>query len=322
MIPCADRVVSMLAAGAPAAPLPLIVGGAVALLFLFLSLRAGRRQRLIDNVPTSKTSGVFIGLVELTGSAESPEPLTSYLAEVPCVYYRWSVEEHWSRTVTEHYTDSKGKRRTRTRRKSGWRTVADGDRQQPFYLKDDCGIVLVRPAGAKIEADTVFREHCTRGDRLYYAKGPAHSVSHSDHRRRFTERAIPLHAPLYVMGKARQRQDVVAPEIAADADAPVFLISTRSEQQITTGLATQYWVFGVLGALAVAAGALIAARMVAGAASAANRTSPRASPSPAVTSACGGWAGSGWRITAWSTCGRWSRRRGRTWTCSFAGGRT
>lgn len=250
-----------LLADAGHAALPLIVGGALALLFLVLSLRAGRRQRLIDNVPTSKTSGVFIGLVELTGTAESSQPLRSHLAEIPCVCFQWSVEEHWSRTVTERYTDSKGKRRTRTRHESGWKTVADGGLQQPFYLKDDRGIVLVRPEGAKVEQATVFSERCHRGDWLYYAKGPAHSVSDSDHRRRFTERAVPLHAKLYVMGKARERQDVVAPEIAAAPDTPMFLISTRDERQISGGLALQYWLFGVLGALAVGAGGTFSASM-------------------------------------------------------------
>ena len=31
------------------------------------------------------------------------------------MYYLWSVEESWSRTVTETYTDSEGKTQTRTR---------------------------------------------------------------------------------------------------------------------------------------------------------------------------------------------------------------
>jgi hypothetical protein len=56
-------------------------GAAIALLLLVLALRAGGRKRLIDNVPTSKAAGVFIGLVELKGSAESERPLRSFLAD-------------------------------------------------------------------------------------------------------------------------------------------------------------------------------------------------------------------------------------------------
>jgi hypothetical protein len=36
-------------------------------LFLFLGLRAGRKRRLLDDTPTSKTLGVFIGEVEVEG---------------------------------------------------------------------------------------------------------------------------------------------------------------------------------------------------------------------------------------------------------------
>ncbi len=215
--------------------LPLI-GVSLGLLTLWGAFRAGRRRRLVENLPTSKTTGVFIGLVELKGTAESAGPLTSFLAEQPCVDYRWSVDEHWSRTVTETYTDSDGKTQTRTRHESGWTTVASGGEMIPFYLEDDCGVILIRPEGAKLETVEMFDETVGRGDPLYYAKGPAGAVSDSDHRRRFTERGIPLHAMLYVMGQAREREDVVAAEIAYDRGAPMFLISTRSEEQIDSSM--------------------------------------------------------------------------------------
>src|SRR6266704_2425889 len=72
-------------------------------------------------------------------------------------------------------------------------------------------------------------------DPTYYGKGTPQAVADSDFRRRFTETAVALHAELYVMGQARERQDVVAPEIAQDPAAPMFLISTQTEQQISSG---------------------------------------------------------------------------------------
>src|SRR2546426_1367798 len=153
---------------APCVPLLPWLGGVLALVCLLLALRSGKRKRLVDNIPTSKTTGVFIGLVELKGTAEAEQPLTSYLAEQPCVHYWWTVEEHWSRTVTETYTDSEGKAQTRTRHESGWKNVANGGETIPFYLQDDSGVVLVRPAGAKIEPATIFDETCGRSDVLYY----------------------------------------------------------------------------------------------------------------------------------------------------------
>ena len=226
-------------------PLLPVIGPGLGILFIFLGLRANRKKRLLQNLPTSKTTGVFIGLVELKGSAETEFPFTSYLAERHCVHYRWSIEEKWSRTVTETYTDSNGKTRTRTRRESGWKTVDSGGETQPFYLQDDEGAVLVRPNGANIEPENIFSEYCGRSHPLYYGKGPSTSVMDSDHRRRFNEYAIPIHDRVFVVGKARERKDVVAPEIAADPTAPMFLISTKSEDEVTSGFALSagLWTF-------------------------------------------------------------------------------
>src|SRR5947208_15211332 len=91
------------------------LGGLLALVCLLFALRSGKRKRMIDNLPTSTTTGVFIGLVELKGTAESEQPLTSYIAGQPCVLYQCRIEEHELRTVTASYTDSHGKTRTRTR---------------------------------------------------------------------------------------------------------------------------------------------------------------------------------------------------------------
>src|SRR5262249_22173797 len=202
-----------------------------------------------SDLPTSKTTGVFIGLVELKGTAEVEIPIVSYLASESCVYYQWHVDEHWSRTVVETYTDSEGRTQTRTRIESGWTTVAQGGDSIPFYLRDDCGVILVRPEKAKIEPRTVFDQTCGRFQALYYAKGPPGGIADSTGQRHFVERAIPLHAELYVVGQAREREDVVAPEVAYSPKAEMFLISTRKEEQVRRGLAWQFWLIGILGAV-------------------------------------------------------------------------
>ncbi|WP_162525213.1 LemA family protein [Rariglobus hedericola] len=225
-----------------------LIGSLLAAACLWASLRLRRRQRLLHDLPTSKTLGVFIGMVELKGSAESEEPLSSHLAECPCVIYSWKVEEHWSRTVTS--TDSKG--RTTTRRESGWKTVDEGGQSIPFYLRDEEGVVLIRPEGASYELLTVFDQTVNDNEPLYYAKGPRHAVSHSDYRRRFTEQAIRLHAPVYIVGPARERDDIVAPEIAAQDDAPLYLISVRSEERVQSSLAGWSWFWWALGLIIAA----------------------------------------------------------------------
>ncbi|HMJ63722.1 MAG TPA: GIDE domain-containing protein, partial [Candidatus Binatia bacterium] len=134
-----------------AAPYLPVLGGVLALLTLIAAYRAGHKRRLIDNIPTSKTTGVFMGLVEVKGHADTTKPLMSYLSAAPCVDFHWRVDEHWSRIVTETEQDSEGRTRTRIRHESGWQTVASGGATIPFYLRDDCGEVLVMPEGAEIE---------------------------------------------------------------------------------------------------------------------------------------------------------------------------
>ena len=234
-----------------------ITGGVAAIVCLFVAFRHFHKKRLVDDLPTSRALGAFIGLVELKGTAESEAPLTSRLASIPCVAYTWRVEEHWSRTVTETYRDAQGRTQTRTRHESGWRMMANGGEAAPFYLKDETGVIRIQPDGAKIEDIEAFDRTVTPADPLYYGKGPAHETANSDHRRRFRETAIPLHAPLYVMGQARERQDAVAAEVAKDKGAPLFLISIRTEKQVSRGYGVWVWAFAGLGLVAADGGVFI-----------------------------------------------------------------
>lgn len=253
---------SLAAAGIESAPLspamePLLfpaLGAPLALGLLVLSLHLRRKHRFLRDTPTSKAHGVFIGQVELEGTAECATPVRSYLAGTECVLFGYRVEERWSRLETETYRDSKGNTRTRVRRKSGWTTVASDGHTQPFYVRDDTGVVLVRPDRAKLEPAPLFDQTVSRGDALYFGKGPAGAVANSDGVRRFVEEGIPLHAPLFVAGRARERGDVVAPEIAADDAAELFLISTRTEDKVARGYAFGSWTAWFFG-LAVAVGA-------------------------------------------------------------------
>ena len=236
--------------------LSIVLGGLGAIGCLVGAFRALRRKRLIDDVPTSRTQGVFIGLAELKGTAESEMPLTSYLVGTRCVQYAWQVDEHWSRTVHETYTDAKGHTHVRTRTESGWTKVAGDSQSIPFYLKDDNGVIRVIPEGATIHSIRVFNETCSPNSDLYYGKGPAQGVPNSTHRRRFHETALPLHTALYVMGQARERKEVVAAEIANDKDAPMFVISTRTEKQLSTSHTRWFWIWLILG-LALAMGGTV-----------------------------------------------------------------
>jgi hypothetical protein len=64
------------------------------------------------------------------------------------------------------------------------------------------------------------------------------------------------------MGQARERQDIVAPEIAHDPAAPIFLISTRTEAQVRAGHRMAYWVWTILGLILFVTGMVVFLRVV------------------------------------------------------------
>lgn len=231
-----------------------VAGTAVAsAAFLWLSLRLRRSERLLRDLPTSKVQGVFIGLVELSVTAESERPFTAQISGRPCVQYAYRVEEQWSRTVTETYTDDRGQSQTRTRVEEGWTTISSGGESEAFYGQDDSGVVLIRPEGAKTEPVTLFDETVTRASPLYFGKAPAMGIPNSTGRRRFVEHGIPLHAPIFVVGQARERQDVVAPEIAASSDSAIFLISAKTKEAVEVSYAAYSWLAWAAGLAAACA---------------------------------------------------------------------
>jgi len=101
-----------------------------------------------------------------------------------------------------------------TRHESGWTTVAKDEQLTPFYLKDDKGVIRIIPEGAESRIRKYSIKPAGFQTRCISARAPAAEIANSDHERRFVETAVPLHAGLYVMGQARERQDIVAAEIA------------------------------------------------------------------------------------------------------------
>lgn len=209
-----------------------IVGGIaptlLAIVCVFFYARGTKRKRLIEDTPTSKVKGVFIGLNEMKGAAVLVADMDGYLSEKPCCYYSYSIEEHYTRTRT--VTDKDGNTRTETY--SGWETVASGSNRIEFDLVDETGQVRVIPQEAEMEGNVVFEATCGTGNSIYYGKGPAYSVSGSNYRRRFKETAIVDGDALYVLGSARLADETARVEIAKEDE--IYLISVKSEEQLVS----------------------------------------------------------------------------------------
>lgn len=235
---------------------PAIFVGLLSFLFLILGLNAGRKRRLLDDTPLSKTLGVFIGEVEVEGICITTTPMQARFCDRACAIYTWGIDEEWRRWETQVYTDSQGRTRTRQVLRSGWTSIAGESYYPGFYLKDEFGFVWVHPKGADCETVSLFSEHTSRGEALY-SMGPEEGIDDSTGRRHFYESGIPVGLPLFVRGRASERPDIVAPQIVQDEKAEMFIITPRKEKEISDSKATSYILWNLLGLVfAVAVGSV------------------------------------------------------------------
>lgn len=110
-------------------------------------LMALHRRRSITDTPTSRIATAAQGFVELQGRGRlfGEQPLLSPLTGLPCLWYRFTIEER--------NNDNK------------WRTVQTGVSDVSFILDDGSGEALVDPEGA--EVITRHRERWMRDNRRY-----------------------------------------------------------------------------------------------------------------------------------------------------------
>ena len=102
------------------------------------------RRRAITDTPTSRIASAAQGYVELSGSGRPLDhpPLLSHLTCLPCLWYRFHVEE-----------------RTGSNK---WKTVESGESDVPFIIDDGSGRCVVDVEGAEIL--TRHKETWTRGN--------------------------------------------------------------------------------------------------------------------------------------------------------------
>jgi|GEM_PF-319921 len=93
-----------------------------------------QRKHLIESIPTSAIRSLAVGLVEISGQAQPEENLLSApFSGLPCVFYTYAVEE-----------------RVSSGKHTRWETIAKGTSEQPFFVSDTTGRVLIVPLGAEL----------------------------------------------------------------------------------------------------------------------------------------------------------------------------
>lgn len=177
---------------------------ALALLAFYGLFRCHTRARLIEDTPTSKIRSAAQGYVELNGLAEPlpGTPVVAPLSQLPCVWYRYKIEEHQRRG------HSFGTRHNRDR----WRTVEKGTSDALFRLADATGECVVDPEGAEV---TPAVHQTWYGNEHYPSGAPLAShdggwmarlgvgVSFGIGRYRYTEQRILPATTLYAIGQFR-----------------------------------------------------------------------------------------------------------------------
>lgn len=240
---------------------PLIGGGGAAV--YAGSRAAGRRARLIRELPTSTCAGVFMGLNECEGTVEvgqgQPAPAVSPLAREQCVWWQYAIEEERQHQRTVTSTDSQGHTQTRVETYTEWHTIDSGDHtHETFNIRDASGTIQVRPDGANIDPVTVISEIVDHRSGWGWLKfNNFNPGGGATGRIRQTESIVPMGHKVVVVGHARQREDVVAPEFANSSDGKDYFISCRSMQQIEKSSSRFHWFLVVLSAIAVLAGIIV-----------------------------------------------------------------
>lgn len=115
---------------------------------VFAWLSALNRLRAIRDTPTSKVASAAQGYVELIGRGgqikDSPQ-LLSKLTALPCLWYRYTVEQRTSRNK--------------------WETIDRGESADCFLLRDETGVCLIDPEQAEII--TKHRDQWQKDDYQY-----------------------------------------------------------------------------------------------------------------------------------------------------------
>jgi E3 Ubiquitin ligase len=178
----------------------------------FCCFRAWRKNRLVEDTPTSRVRSAAQGYVEFTGIGMMLDgaSIKAPLSGIPCTWWSYKIEERGSS------------------QRSRWSTIMSDTSADPFILDDGTGQCLVDPRGADVYSNV---NHVWYGEsewpQGYVPGGPglggwltaALAGAWSGGRYRYTEHRLQSREPLYAIGAFRSPGGVgVANPEAATAE--------------------------------------------------------------------------------------------------------
>lgn len=176
-----------------------VIGIMLTGLFSWLGLKQVKVKRYVENVPTSKASGVTYGVTEVKGRlllSEEAEALKSPLTQTPCAWYYYHVQE-----------------KRGSGKNTKWVSVKEETQSINFYCEDNEG---------KIEINAKDAEITTQHDEV---QGSGQF--------RYTEKRLEISDELYVIGYANLNDQLSKNLLISYAGKHIpFIISNESEQQV------------------------------------------------------------------------------------------
>lgn len=244
-----------------------LIGLAVAGLFGYLTWRAKTRIRAMEATETLTVAelkelhraavdaageGAFRHRCEVAGVVRPHKrgALSSELKKVSCVWHKHKVTRRYEYVDR----DRDGSRRTRTRNE----VVAQNTSDTAFFLEDDTGKLVIRPAGHDVEhAEKVtdsFRPHRGGGS---VSIGPL-TLRSGGGTVGFKEEEWALRpgTRVYINGEASDISDGRL-ALSAPMEGGTFIMSTRSEAEMMHGENNKLLGFGIGSGVAALAGVVL-----------------------------------------------------------------
>ena len=214
------------------------------------ALRGEDRLLAIMDTPTSsaldilaihRNNGAYGQACEVTGVIECDASLSAPLSGQACVAYSHMLT--WEEWGKPGLLDRRSGTSDLVYRTGG--TEFDDRRAPTFWVRDASGRVLVDPLNAELDLQEIDSgyEVVTSG------------YGDSERRTRREEKGLPLGQPVYVLGYLGERQGQPVIQRHTSDSSKKFLISYRSEQELTRAnrlrAAVFYFVAGISGSAGV-----------------------------------------------------------------------
>jgi len=212
------------------------------------AMRGTRTLNIADLTAQPPGGGVTC---EIKGKAE-PGPagqLQGPYSGKPCVWFATKVEERW----IEHRSHNG---RPRRRRRS--RTVEEKSSAPYFQVRDATGAAVLDLRGTKIDAPVqTHRRVVPVGQGGFKEFAIEFLRNKHDQELVYSEVIVPPGQPVYALGKGGPHPQTGAPMLT-EPDSGPFIVSTRSEEQLTQRTSARMIASYVVGGLLFAGGGITA----------------------------------------------------------------